>query len=330
MKSTPTTICVHSGLELIGDGVMKLPFIRGLRAAYPDARITWVAGRGRSVYADVLAPLVEGLIDEVIEQAGIEPCLRVLLSRPLDGRRFDLVIDTQSRARTALVVRRIRHGRYVGPSLDWLLSDSRPPKGASEKSDSLADKLDSLLMAATGLAELPPRAPLVLDPACLKASEAAVPELAIGLVPGAGGPHKCWPLDRFEALARALVEQDKRVAFILGPNEADWQERLAEAVPGALFPLQDKAVAEDIRKSPLFTMACGTRLVRAVAGDCGAAHILAAVDTPLLSLFGPTRPTKFAPATSDLIVLRAQDFGGQEMESIPLNAILAIFAATAS
>ena len=60
---------VYVGLDRVGDGLLKLPFARGLREAYASARITWVAGKETSVYAGVMAPLVAGLLDEVIEHA---------------------------------------------------------------------------------------------------------------------------------------------------------------------------------------------------------------------------------------------------------------------
>ena len=65
-----TSILVYVGLDLVGDGVMKLPFLSALRALYPEARITWLAGQGKTVYAGLLAPLLTGLVDEVIEEAG--------------------------------------------------------------------------------------------------------------------------------------------------------------------------------------------------------------------------------------------------------------------
>src|SRR5205814_624338 len=52
----PMEILVYSGLELLGDGVMKLPFVRALRQCWPAARITWLAGKGKTVYAGILAP----------------------------------------------------------------------------------------------------------------------------------------------------------------------------------------------------------------------------------------------------------------------------------
>ena len=68
---SPNNVLVYVGFDRIGDGLLKLPFVRGLRMAFPEARITWLAGKEDSVYAGVLADLAEGQIDEVIEYAGI-------------------------------------------------------------------------------------------------------------------------------------------------------------------------------------------------------------------------------------------------------------------
>src|SRR5438105_2115323 len=66
-------ILVYSGLERLGDGIIKLPFVRALRQTWPAARITWLAGKGETVYAGSLRPLVRYCLDEGIENAGIAP-----------------------------------------------------------------------------------------------------------------------------------------------------------------------------------------------------------------------------------------------------------------
>src|SRR5258708_39875013 len=106
-------ILVYSGLELLGDGIVKLPFVRALRRTWPAARITWLAGKGRTVYADLLRPLVADCLDEVIEDAGIGTAPRELWRRPLAGLRFDLVIDTQRRVLATLILRRVRGPSFV-------------------------------------------------------------------------------------------------------------------------------------------------------------------------------------------------------------------------
>ena len=70
-----------------------------------------------------------------------------------------------------------------------------------------------------------------------------------------------------------------------------------------------------------FTIATAARLKAAVANDSGAGHMIAAADVPLISLFGPTPPAKFAPATPALTIITAQAFGGDGMAAIPLDAV---------
>ena len=58
-----------------------------------------------------------------------------------------------------------------------------------------------------------------------------------------------------------------------------------------------------------------------VAADCGGGHMMAISGVPLVSLFGPTDPGKFAPWAPMTRILRAQDFGGADMQRIPTDAV---------
>ena len=131
------SILVYVGLDLIGDGLMKLPFLRALRAAFPAAHITWLAGKGRTVYAHELAPLTVGLLNETIENAGIGSRFGELFETPLAGRRFDLVIDTQRRVLTTLIVKRIAHGRFISAGAGYMFSDAAPTLRAKPPTKSL-------------------------------------------------------------------------------------------------------------------------------------------------------------------------------------------------
>jgi ADP-heptose:LPS heptosyltransferase len=314
----PASILVYVGLDLVGDGLMKLPFARLLRANWPDARIVWCAGKGGSVYAGALKPLVDGLVDETLENAGFGSRLREMFGRPLGGRAFDLVIDTQRRFATSLVVRRVRHRRFVSGAAGFLLSDGTPPSSAKPRS--MMDQLRQLVAAAGGDPALA-TAPLRLPDDARVAAAGLLPAgpLYVGLAPGAGNRAKSWPLDRYLDIAHGLVGAVP--VFILGPDETDWIES-CRAVPGAMLPLQD-AAARGLKPSPILTIALAQRLRASLANDSGGGHMLAAGDGALVSLFGPTDPAKFAPSARSLKVLRAQDFGGETMDAIPVGAVRA-------
>lgn len=318
MGADPASILVYVGLDAVGDGLMKLPFLRALRTAWPHARITWMAGKGHTVYAGSLAPLVSGLVDEVLDEADVGSRVGELLGRrPLAGREFDLIIDTQRRLLTSLIVRRIRHRRMVSGAASFLLSDARPPRGWV-RPQSMAGQLLALVEMASGRpAEA--TAPLPRDPDLEQLADGLLPpgRSYVGYAPGAGGRHKCWPLDRYIDLAMRQAGLGRAPVFLLGPNEASWAEAIRARLPQVLLPLQglDKA-------PPALTIALARRLAAAVANDSGTGHMLAAADAPLVSLFGPTPPEKFAPAARRLTVVRAQDFGGGDaMEAIPVEAV---------
>ncbi|MGQ0675679.1 MAG: glycosyltransferase family 9 protein [Rhodospirillales bacterium] len=316
----PATVCVYVGLDAFGDGLMKLPFLRALRRAFPGARVTWLAGKGRSAFAHELGPLARGLIDETLEDAGIGSRPGELWSaRPLAGRRFDLVIDTQRRVPTTLIVRRIVHGRFVSGAAGFLLSDARPRLPHRKPAGMVRQMLDLVEVASGRPAD--PSAPLVLDAADERAAEALLPPgpAYVGLAPGAGARAKCWPLANYLALAKELAAGGSAPAFVLGPGETEWIEA-CRAVAGAVLPLQD-AARRGAAVTPMLTIALARRMKAAVANDSGGGHMLAAGDVPLVSLFGPTSAAKFAPLCPRLAVLRAQDFGGETMDRIPVEAV---------
>ncbi len=312
------SILVYVGLDLIGDGLMKLPFLRALRANWPDARITWCAGSGKSVFASALRPVTEGLLDEVIETAGFGRRWRDLWRRPLGERRFDLVIDTQRRIATSLSVRRVRHGRFISAAAGFALSDGRPVVMA--KPPSMVGQLAQLVRAAGGNPDLPVAALRLPEETRALAAELLPSGHAyVGVAPGAGNRVKSWPLEKYLELARGLAP--RAPVFILGPGEQEWIAR-CRAVPGAILPLQ-AAVARGADPSPILTIALAQRLAAAVVNDSGGGHMLAAGGAPLVSLFGPTDPAKFAPAARVLRVVRAQDFGDTAMNAIPVTAVRA-------
>lgn len=316
----PGTILVYVGLDLVGDGLMKLPFVRALRAAFPQARITWLAGKGRSVFAGSLAPLVAGLIDEVIDDAGIGSRAGELLRRPLDGRSFDLIIDTQRRLMTSLILRRVRHRVFLSAAANWLLSDRRPADRA--KQPAMIRQLFALVELATGRAATQ-TAPLALSQEVQAEARRLLPDgpAYVGLAPGAGGRHKCWPLDRYLDLGHRLLDLGAVPVVLLGPAEAEWEAEVRAALPQALLPLQAASAS-----SPMLTIAVAARLSAAVANDSGLGHMIAAADIPLVSLFGPTPPAKFAPRASRLTVVTAQDYGSAEMSAIPVDAVASALA----
>ncbi|MDG2034971.1 MAG: glycosyltransferase family 9 protein [Rhodospirillales bacterium] len=323
MNEQLRSVLVYVGLDRVGDSLLKLPFVQGLRHAFQDAHITWLAGKDTSVYASFMAPTVDGLLDEVIDEAGIGLSLKELLNRPLDGRPFDLIIDTQRVALATLVVYRIRHKAFISPFGKFALSTRKPPKGYVFPKSMQRQMLDLLEIATGNTVPTPAVIDLPVDAALVAAATGALPAgpVYVGLSPGAGGLPKCWPLENFILLAKAQELADRVPVFILGPQEKAWQSEIKTAVPAAMFPLQTHDLGDRHGYLPQLTIALSRRLAVSVCNDSGTGHMCALGGQPLISLFGRTAPEKFTPMSPCLTIVRAQDYGGREMAFIPVDAV---------
>lgn len=308
------TVLIYSMGEVIGDGLIKLPFIAGLRAAFPEARITWCAAKGETVYASALKNVIAGYVDEVILEGrnGARPMDSLPWSKPFDGRRFDLVIDTQENLRRSGVARRGASGRFISAARhardkDWPVA--------------VTDRLAKLLNLATEGQGAP--TPLALNnPDALNAAEALLPAgpTYVGLAPGAGGQDKRWPLEHYLDLARRIVAQGWTPVFFFGPDEAEDAAVAAREVPQALQPERNRTDGFTAVKGPLLVIALAGRLSAGVANDAGPGHMLAAGGAPLLSLQQDRRKSvKFRPAAQRLEMLVAEDYGSG-MGALPVDA----------
>ena len=118
------------------------------------------------------------------------------------------------------------------------------------------------------------------------------PVLALG--PAANWIGKTWRAERFAAVANRLtgpggILEGGRVAVLAAAGERDQ----AEPVLAAIDPARriDLVGATDALEAG----ACLARCALFVGNDSGLMHIAAAVGTPTLGLFGPSRPEFYRP-----------------------------------
>lgn len=133
----------------------------------------------------------------------------------------------------------------------------------------------------------------LLAPACLRAAQdgldfASTPAGPVVLHPGSGGHAKCWPLESYLQLARALSNSGLSPKFVLGPAEIERWERQCIAQLRDEFPT---TLCADI--ASLRTILGQARAY--VGNDSGATHLAAFLGLQTLALFGPTDPMVWAP-----------------------------------
>ncbi len=276
----------------IGDVVNALALANAVRDGLPQARVGWVAH-------DLVEPLVAGhpSVDRVHrwQRGSGAQGFRALVAE-LRSERYDLAVDLQRLQKSAALCRlsgarrRLSYDRGRSKEQAWLWGGERIAAGAPE-----AHMLDQYMEFATHL-DLPatPRRSLPLDPAAEEFAEELLrclggPPLLVNL--GATKPANRWPAERFGHLARQLAATARGpVCLIGGPDDREAAaEALAAAGPGA--EVRDLAGSTDLPQ--LIALLRRARLF--VGCDTGPMHLAAALNVPLLALFGPADERRTGP-----------------------------------
>lgn len=122
--------------------------------------------------------------------------------------------------------------------------------------------------------------------------------LLIAVHPGSGCPAKNWSLANFLDLAKRLFAAcQAQVLFLVGPGEVEIEKDLRRPLGSRLpvifdgFPLPQ--VAAILERCQVF-----------VGNDSGMTHLAAAVGAPVVAIFGPSDPIRWAPKGSEVRIIQ--------------------------
>ena len=118
--------------------------------------------------------------------------------------------------------------------------------------------------------------------------------------PGAAWPNKQWPPERFGAVAAAIQRDFGWRSLVLwGPGEQEIAHRVVAESAGAAELSPPTTITD------LVGIARHAHMM--ISGDTGPLHIAGAVGTPIVALFGPTRPERNGPwDLYDVAIARVQ------------------------
>ncbi|MGV9838785.1 glycosyltransferase family 9 protein [Nocardia niigatensis] len=106
---------------------------------------------------------------------------------------------------------------------------------------------------------------------------------------GAGAPARRWPADRFAAVVRHLLVQDREV--VVTGDESEREIALGVATRAGLSPSRVLAGQQNLIELAATVAEAGL----VVCGDTGVAHLATAFGTRTVLLFGPNPPSRSGP-----------------------------------
>lgn len=284
-------------LERIGDLLMTLPALADLRAFAPHAEIDLVVGSWNADLAHAIDPVNRVLcLDASWLARDVEG--RSTLSLIGAARRwrdvpYDLAINFEPDIRGNLMLAAsgaawtagYRSGGG-GPLLDVALDFDTN----AHTSDN-ARRLVAAIFDASVPAEQPPTF-VVPSQAQANASRllVAAGQPLIGVHASGGREIKQWPIERFGEVARKLIEHTGATIVLTGSaGDRAMVQILKTGLPG-------DHVLDVAGQLDLLTLAgIVERMDLLVTGDTGPMHLAVAVGTPVVAVFGPSDPARYAP-----------------------------------
>jgi ADP-heptose:LPS heptosyltransferase len=137
--------------------------------------------------------------------------------------------------------------------------------------------------------------------ACLtQIAGGSLPSALIALHVGSGRAVKQWPPSRFADVAATLAKEQDAVVVLTGSAEDD------ALVTAAAARLTEHGV-RTLRVAPVDLMVLAGVLTFCrllISGDTGPMHLAAAVGTPVLAVFGPSMPWRYAPLVAEHRIVR--------------------------
>ena len=304
-------------LSAMGDVIHTLPAAQALRDAFPNAMIGWLIeerwaellcapGAPRRGLRSAKRPLVDWV--HSVNLTGWRKSLFTISTAQQIARvwndvraaHYEVAVDLQGAIRSAILARwsgaRVIYGAAEPRESPATLWYTRPVIARG------AHVVEQNLSVAEAVTQKKTEAPLVQfprDPGAERRIEqqlaaASIHDFAI-LNPGAGWGAKRWPAQRYGQVAKALAADGLLSILNCGPGEENLASEAEAASEGAAKAMQC-SISELIaltRRAKLF-----------IGGDTGPMHLAAALQVPVVAIFGPTDPARNGPYGTRSVVLR--------------------------
>jgi len=310
-------------LGALGDVVHAIPVAAALRHAFPAARIDWLVSAKHREILDLVPVIDRRLVinDRPRSTAGHTPhgesaahegSLWTTIAE-LRRTRYDVALDLQGLIKSALLARASGAARVVGFSARYAREGIAslfytdvydPGRGGlyNPRETRHVVRINLGLLIPLGIPIATHDFPIEdVDSVIGRwAAERTNGRYAL-LNPCGAWPNKRWPPSRFAAVATALHGRHGLTSIVLwGPGEEALAQSVVDAAPLAAV-LSPKTTIAD-----LVALARGAAVM--VSGDTGPTHVAAAVGTPLVGIYGPTRSVRNGPLSAlDITVSREAD-----------------------
>ena len=291
------------GASWVGDAVLSQPLFAALKRRDPGCEIDVLAPPWtRGVLTRM--PEVTHILDNPFGHGQLQLPARRALGKQLRQAGYQQAILLPNSFKSALIpwfARIPLRTGYVGELRHLLLNDARPLD--SDTLPLMVERFVALSLPKGAPLQRPVPVPrlspnLEQQAATLQHLHLTLDSPVAVLCPGAEfGPAKRWPVRHFVAAGRQLIAQGFQVWLLGSKKDGPIAAQIAFELSG---PVHDLCGATDLAQA-VDLMAAAQRVI---SNDSGLMHVAAALDRPLVAVFGSSSPEFTPPLSTRARVVR--------------------------
>lgn len=310
-------------LGAMGDILHALPTVTGIRAALPHATIGWLVeerwselltAQGRKASPSNISPRkpVVNHVHTLDTRRWRKHFFRASATAEILGAmkrvrkmNYDIAVDFQGAIKSAVFAKAggtqeiagFTDPRESAARLFYRRKFARSGEHVIEQNHAMAVEALKPFLGGTELKLIAPQLPL--DPISESWADAEIARLGIAsfaiVNPGAGWGAKQWPPERFGKVALALAAHNIKTLVNVAAGEEYLAREVVAASAGNAFELRCTIgqLVAITRRAKIF-----------LGGDTGPLHLAAALEIPVVGIYGPTDPARTGPFGARVIALR--------------------------
>ena len=295
-------------LSSLGDVVHTIPVAVAIRRHYPAAVIDWVVDETVAPFL-AMVPVINNVL--VLRSKDVSTISAWYgLRRELQSRNYDIAFDVQGLVKSALVARFSGATRVIGFSspflreswAKWFYGEQADPGSPIHVIERNLGILTALIIKDKSYSfpfELEDIG--IVDQVYSHLGVSKGPFVLLN--PNAAWPNKCWPAESFGAVAAYILNRHGlRTVVVWNSSSKEDEARMnvvvssSEGAAVSAPPTTLVELASVIKMGALF-----------ISGDTGPLHIAGAMGTPVIGIYGPSKPERNGPWSSQDEIVSASD-----------------------
>ena len=309
----------------IGDSIQILPLIDTLKSELKNTKFYYLSAH-KNHFNTTLRDFNSKIdtLDLDIEYFGFRWWHSLIINKKIKKyniKSFDLILDLQSKIRNSLILKMIPHKFFISTCLDFKLSN--PNLNIKKEKKVYKTILRAINLLFKKEYQINEYNLNKIDEKFFIESKKLLPKnnyVGLSITQGNIYRKKEWPLTNIVEICNFLVKNKKTPVFFIEKINVELKNKIKRLIPMGLFPEHETNLS-----TPALVTCLGKRLDFAITIDNGVMHMLSLAKVPMIILFGPTDPEKFAPEYKNSIVLDSKKlYNTKNISTITVEDVLKV------